>query len=42
MNLKDLILGMFVFCLSARAVAHTSKSVFELKYSPSTISKIIK
>lgn len=39
-NLEDLILGMFASGMSARAVAQALESVFELKYSPSTISKI--
>ena len=39
-NLEDLILGMFASGMSARAVAQALESLFELKYSPSTISKI--
>jgi len=39
-NLEDLILGMFASGMSARAVAQALESVFELKYSPSTISQI--
>jgi len=41
-NLEDLILGMFASGMSARAVAQTLESIFELKYSPSTISRISK
>ncbi len=39
-SLEDMVLGMFASGMSARAVAQTLESVFELKYSPSTISKI--
>ena len=41
-NLEDLILGMFASGMGARAVAQTLESIFELKYSPSTISEISK
>jgi putative transposase len=41
-NLEDLILGMFASGMSARAIASALESVFELKYSPSTISEISK
>ncbi len=41
-NLEDLILGMFASGMSTRAVASALESVFELKYSPSTISEISK
>ena len=41
-KLEDLILGMFASGMSARAVAQTLESIFELKYSPSTISEISK
>ncbi len=41
-NLEDLILGMFASGMSARAVAQALESIFELKYSPSTISEISK
>jgi len=41
-NLEDLILGMFASGMSARAVAQTLESIFELKYLPSTISEISK
>ena len=36
-NLEDLILEMFASGMSARAVAQTLESIFELKYSLSTI-----
>jgi putative transposase len=39
-NLEDLILGMFASGMSTRAVAKALESIFELKYSPSTISQI--
>jgi len=39
-SLEDMVVGMFASGMSARAVAQTLESVFELKYSPSTISKI--
>lgn len=39
-DLEDLILGMFASGMSTRTVAQALKSVFELKYSLSTISKI--
>ncbi len=41
-NLEDLILGMFASGMSARAVTQALESIFELKYSPSTISEISK
>jgi len=41
-SLEDLILGMFASSISARAVAQALESIFELKYSPSTISEISK
>ena len=41
-KLEDLILGMFASGMSARAVAQALESIFELKYSPSTISEISK
>jgi len=39
-SLEDLILGMFASGMSARSVAQALESVFELKYSPSTVSQI--
>ena len=39
-NLEDLILGMFASGMSTRSVAKALEGIFELKYSPSTISKI--
>ena len=39
-SLEDLILGMFALGMSARLVAQVLESIFELKYSPSTISQI--
>ena len=40
MNLEDLILGMFASGMSLRSVSQALESIFELKYSPSTISQI--
>lgn len=40
MNLEDLILGMFASGMSSRSVSQALESIFELKYSPSTISQI--
>ena len=39
-SLEDLILGMFASGMSARSVAQALESVFELEYSPSTISQV--
>ena len=39
-SLEDLILGMFASGMSARSVAQALENIFELKYSPSTISQI--
>ena len=39
-SLEDLILGMFASGMSLRSVARALESIFELKYSPSTISQI--
>ena len=40
MDLEDLILGMFASGMSSRSVSQALESIFELKYSPSTISQI--
>ncbi|WP_051453545.1 IS256 family transposase [Hippea sp. KM1] len=40
MDLEDLILGMFASGMSLRSVSQALESIFELKYSPSTISQI--
>lgn len=39
-SLEELILGMFSSGMGTRAVADALETVFELKYSPSTISQI--
>ena len=39
-SLEELMLGMFASGMSARSVAQALESIFELKYSPSTISQI--
>ncbi|MCD6548390.1 MAG: transposase [Thermodesulfobacterium sp.] len=39
-SLDELIFGMFARGMSARAIAQTFEVIFELKYSPSTISQI--
>jgi len=39
-SLEDLILGMFVLGMSVRSVAQALESIFEFRYSPSTISQI--
>ena len=40
LSFEDLILGMFASRMSARSVAQALESIFELKYSLSTVSQI--